>query len=113
MKIDELDPLPTNKLLFKLSSYRSVPQESGCYVLTTFDGEVLYIGLTDNLYRRFHEHLDNPEKTSPTSAGKAIWFYFTCYDNANLQKLERTWLNQCSALYSNLPILNKVNSPIS
>ncbi|SJZ32084.1 GIY-YIG nuclease family protein [Sediminibacterium ginsengisoli] len=112
MTINELTPKPTVKLQFKLVSFKTVPQENGCYILTTFDNTILYIGLATNLNKRFKQHLDNPEKTNPTSEGKAIWFYFTTFDPRNLQKLERTWLNQFSDKHGRLPILNKVNSPI-
>jgi excinuclease UvrABC nuclease subunit len=113
MKIEQLIPQPKDKVYFKLSAFKSVPKQSGCYVLTTFDNDILYIGLSDNLFDRFQQHLDNPEKTNPTKKGKAIWFYFTIYDPENLPKLERTWINQFVAIHGRLPILNKVNSPIS
>jgi excinuclease UvrABC nuclease subunit len=113
MKLDNLIPLPIDKVHFKLASFKSVPKQTGCYVLTTFDNHILYIGLSDNLYDRFQQHLDNPEKTNPTEEGKAIWFYFTIYDATNLPRLERTWINQFVAVHGRLPILNKVNSPIS
>jgi predicted GIY-YIG superfamily endonuclease len=113
MKIDELTPKPTNKVQFKLTSFKNVPQENGCYVLTTFEDDILYIGLATNLYNRFQQHLDNPEKTNPTSEGKAIWFYFSTFDPKNLPKLERTWLNQFLNKHGRLPTLNKINSPVS
>lgn len=113
MKICELTPKPLNKVQFKLYSFKSVPLENGCYVLATFDDDILYIGLASNLNNRFKQHIDNPEKTNPTSEGKAIWFYFTTFDPKNLPKLERTWLNQFSNNHGRLPILNKLNSPLS
>lgn len=113
MKIEELIPLPKGKVHFKLTSFKFVPKEAGCYVLTTFDNHILYIGLSDNLFERFQQHLGNAEKTNPTKEGKAIWFYFTTFDSKNLPKLERTWINQILAIHGQLPILNKVSSPIS
>ncbi|TXJ24908.1 MAG: GIY-YIG nuclease family protein [Chitinophagaceae bacterium] len=113
MKIDDLSPKPDKKAHFKLASFKSVPKEKGCYVITTYDDNILYIGLSENLNGRFQQHLDNPEKTNPTTEGKAIWFYFTTYDPRNLPKLERTWLNQFLSNHGRLPILNKVSSPIS
>jgi predicted GIY-YIG superfamily endonuclease len=112
MKIEELTPLPKEKVQFKLSFLKFVSHESGCYVLSTFDKEVLYIGLTSNLNSRLKQHLNNPEKTEPTEEGKAIWFYYLPYDSINLSKLERTWLKQFSDKHGRLPILNKVNSPL-
>ena len=113
MKIDELIPKPSAKVQFKLASFKSVPRENGCYALTTFDNQILYIGLAIDLNNRFKQHLDNPEKTKPTAEGKAVWFYFTAFDPKNLPKLERTWMNQFTNKNGRLPILNKINSPVS
>jgi len=113
MKLEELSPLPKSKVHFKYAPFYLVPKEAGGYVLTTFDNDILYIGLSENLFDRFQQHLDNPEKTNPTKEGKAIWFYFTTYDQKNLPKLERTWINQFAAIHGRFPILNRVNSPVS
>jgi len=113
MNIQELSPFPMNKVRFNLGSFKIVPRQSGCYALTTFDDNILYIGLAVNLNSRFIQHLDNPEKTKPTIEGKAIWFYYLEYTETNLPKLERSWLNQFSAKHGTRPILNKVDSPIN
>jgi len=112
MKVEELVPLPKERVTFKFASFKSVPKVSGCYVITSFDSGILYIGLSENLYERFQQHLNNPDKTKPTKDGKAIWFYFLSYDTKSLYQLERTWINQYVALHGQLPILNKVNSPL-
>ncbi len=113
MKVEELSPLPKDKVHFRHASFKFVPKEAGCYVLTTFDNDILYIGYSVNLNDRIKQHLDNPEKTNPTKEGKAIWFYFTTYDPQNLPKLERTWINHFVAMHGRFPIMNKVNSPVS
>jgi len=113
MKVDELEPLPSTKFLFRQSAYKSIPKISGCYVLATFTGDILYIGLADNLYNRFQQHLNSHDKIGITDDGKATWFYFLEYDADNLPKLERTWLNRFEALHGNKPVLNKNNSPVS
>lgn len=113
MKIEELNPPPKDKVYFKLESFKSVPKKAGCYVISTFDNDILYIGLSDNLFNRFQQHLDNPDKTNPTKEGKAIWFHFSIYDPNNLPKLERTWLNQFAYTHGRRPILNMVDSPIN
>lgn len=113
MKVEQLIPEPKDKVQFKFASFKSIPKVAGCYVLATFDNDILYLGLSNNLFDRFQQHLENPEKTNPTEDGKAVWFYFTTYDKNNLPKLERTWLNHFRATHGRLPILNKVNSPIA
>jgi len=113
MKVGELIPQPKERVTFKFSSFKLVPPKTGCYVITNFDNDILYIGLSDNLFNRFQQHLGNPEKTNPTRYGKTIWFYFLVYSPINLPKLERTWLNQFESIHGELPVLNKFNSPIS
>ncbi|MDP3882544.1 MAG: GIY-YIG nuclease family protein [Candidatus Staskawiczbacteria bacterium] len=112
MKIGELTPPPSDKCSFRLFSFKSVPKEAGCYILATFNNDILYIGLSKNLFDRFQQHLRDSKKINLTNDGKAIWFYFMLYDASNLPKLERTWLNQFSAHHGRHPILNKVDSPI-
>lgn len=113
MKVKELIPLPQGKVHFKLAHFKFVPKEAGCYILANFDNDVLYIGLSENLFDRFQEHLDNPEKTNPTENGKAYWFYYLRYDSKNLERLERSWMNQYENIHGERPILNKISSPIS
>ena len=111
MTIDKLVPVPTNRENFKYSSVRFVSEAGGCYVLTTFETVVLYIGQTVNIRRRMRDHLDDPRKTSLTPQGRAFFFYWLEY--ADIGKLERTWLNIHGEHEPRYPILNSVNSPVS
>jgi len=113
MTVKELIPTPKDKVHFQLASYKFIPKKSGCYILTTFDNDILYIGLSTNLYDRFQQHLCDSEKTKHTKDGKAFWFYYMEYDLKKLQQLERTWINHFKAMHGRFPILNKVNSPLS
>jgi len=113
MRIESLIPVPKARVHFSLAFYKSVPKESGCYVLTNLDGDILYIGLSVNLFTRFQQHLDNQEKTGPTLGGKSFWFYFMHFDKTNLEKLERTWMKQFTGEHGRRPMLNKVDSPIT
>jgi len=111
MKIHELTPCPTQCESYKRNRERFIPETSGCYVLTTFDKVILYIGLTKNLRRRINEHLDNSEKTKTTLHGRAVLFYW--FESNELNKIERTWLNTHIQHEGIFPILNKVYSPIT
>ena len=113
MIIEQLNPKPIEKIRFHLSAFKLVPQTSGCYVLTSPENNILYIGLAKNLYNRFRNHLNDTEKTKPTVDGKAHWFYYMDFDCKNLEMLERTWIHQFEGIHSRKPILNKVSSPIS
>lgn len=112
MKVTELVPQPTEKMEFHLRTKKHVPATTGCYVLTSFDGFVLYVGLATSLSSRFVQHCETREKCSPTADGKAFWFYFLDVESKELNRVERTWLNQFSAVHGRRPILNKVDSPM-
>ena len=109
MKITDLIPGPVQYETFRRSRERFVPEKSGCYVLTTFSRDVLYIGLTNNLRRRMNEHLDNPDKTGETTLGRAVLFYW--FESDELNKIERTWLNIHIQHEGAIPVLNKIYSP--
>ena len=111
MKLEKLIPPVAGSEAFRKSRERFIPDEAGCYVLTTFDGEVLYIGLARNLRRRVAQHLDNPAKTAPTPKGRAVIVHWRFADN--LEQLERTWFAIHEQYEAKLPILNKVHSPVS
>lgn len=109
MKIDQLVPLPDQVESFRWNRVRYVPENGGCYALTTFEKDVLYLGLATDLQRRMKQHLDSPEKVALTEHGRAIWFYWLeCED---LNKVERTWMNIYTLHHGVLPILNKAYSP--
>jgi hypothetical protein len=109
MNISELVPQPTHCESFKRNRERFVPEESGCYVLTTFSRIVLYVGLADNLRRRMNDHLDDPVKTDETRLGRAVLFHWIVSPDTN--KIERTWMNTHAVHEGAYPILNKVYSP--
>ena len=112
MKVDKLHPRPQEKVPFQLSAYLQVPEDSGCYVLTSFKERILYIGQSKNLRRRFEEHLDNLAKTQATSQGRAVWFHWLLHKELHLNALERGWLNAYVAIEGNLPVLNAVSPPV-
>lgn len=111
MTIGELVPQPVRCESFLRSRCRFVPDASGCYVLTTFLKEVLYLGLAANLRKRMIDHLDSPEKTSPTEKGRAVLFHWL--ETNDINTVERTWMNIHIQHEGTLPPLNKVYSPVS
>jgi len=112
MNVDELLPTISNRIQFSLRYRKFAPNTPGCYVLTTFDGNVLYVGLTNNLYRRFSQHRDVKEKCDATTQGIAFWFYYLPAAEKEIHRIERGWLNQYQAVHGEFPILNKVSSPV-
>jgi excinuclease UvrABC nuclease subunit len=110
MNVDFLVPKPTKFEPFRRSQEKFVPDSSGCYALTTFKREILYIGLSNNIRRRMDQHLDNADKTRLTENGRAVFFYWIESDETN--KIERTWMNIHLQHEGIIPILNKIYSPI-
>ena len=111
MKLSLLVPRPTGLEPFRRSRERFVPSVAGCYALTTFQEEVLYLGLSVDIRRRFNEHLDTPQKTELTAHGRAVLFHWLPTTETN--KVERTWLNIHLLNEGVLPILNSLYSPTS
>jgi predicted GIY-YIG superfamily endonuclease len=111
MKVGELVPEPHHREPFRRNRERFIPTESGCYVLTTFELEVLYVGLTNSLRRRMKEHLDNEDKRAITEKGRAIFFYW--FEGEDIARIERTWMAAHLNREGTLPVLNKVFSPVS
>ena len=112
MNVSQLTPSPVKRIKFTLESVKQLPAVAGCYALTNFQGEILYVGLTVNLFQRFKQHRDTPEKCLPTALGRAHWFYFVTADANEINAIERGWQNQYSAVHGTLPVLNKIDSPV-
>jgi hypothetical protein len=111
MTVTELFPQPVKCESFLRSRCAFVPETSGCYVLTTFLKEVLYVGLATNLRRRMNDHLDSPEKTNTTQKGRSVLFHWLETNDINV--VERTWMNIHIQHEGTLPLLNRVYSPVS
>ena len=112
MNVAKLHTPPLEKVLFQLSVYLQVPEDSGCYVLTSFEGRILYIGQSKNLQRRFEQHLDDPAKTQLTPQGRAVWFHWLLHKELHLNALERGWGHEHRAVEGDLPILNAASPPV-
>ena len=111
MNVDVLTPHPAKSEPFRRSRERFLPQSAGCYVLSTFDGRVLYVGLADNIRRRVNQHLDSSAKTDATAEGRAVIIHWL--ETSQTYKVERTWMNIHITNEGRLPILNSVYSPTS
>lgn len=112
MNLRELIPKPVASESFHRSRNKFVPATSGCYALTTFEGVVLYVGLATNLRSRMEQHLDDPEKTSPTEHGRAVLLHWIELPALELEKVERTWMNTHELREGVKPILNSICSPL-
>lgn len=111
MKVNDLTPTPSCSAEFEWNMVRYVPEGSGCYVLATFMGVVLYLGRTTSLRERMRRHLDDPTKTSPTRLGRAVRFVW--FESEDIERVERTWANLHIQQEGRLPVLNVVYPAVS
>lgn len=113
MKVERLSPPPTQQIKFAWSHHKTAPPQAGCYVLATYDNEVLYVGLaTKSIRSRMGSHLDTPSKRIGDSLGVPFWFYYIERPAAEVGPIERGWMNQSILDDGKMPPLNKVYSPI-
>lgn len=112
MKVEQLVPAVQHKVEFSLKARKFVPAAVGCYVLSTFQNDILYVGLTDDLNRRFSQHRETPEKSEPTPFGRAFWFHYLLCEEREINRIERTWMNEHLEIHGVWPVLNKANSPL-
>lgn len=112
MFVSSLTPEIGDKAEFSYSALRDIPEESGCYVLTTYDGTILYIGQSINVCRRIEQHLDKDDKRKKTPWGVAFWAYYALCPAIELDALEGGWVYQYRMREKgNLPFFNKVMPP--
>ena len=107
MKVTELDSGLKRVARFDHRGTVEVPTHPGCYVLANVVDDVLYIGLTNNLCRRFMQHLSDPRMTGLTSLGLAHWFYFMDVPRDQLEWAEGSLLSRYKFQEVKLPILNR------
>lgn len=113
MKVDCLVPCPDHQTKFAWSHHVTVPDEPGCYVITTYHGDVLYVGLaTASIRSRMGSHLDSPAKRVGGPMGEPFWFYYLVRGADEVGSIERGWMNQAILEDGEMPPLNRVYSPL-
>ena len=109
MNISDLFPAVSLRQEFTLRDHRFVPARPGCYALSNYQGDILYIGKSKNLSRRMGQHLNNKTKTRPLP----FWFHFLPCEVAELDKIETGWINGFKIRErGNMPYFNKIAPPI-
>ncbi|HET6324023.1 MAG TPA: hypothetical protein VFG04_04940 [Planctomycetaceae bacterium] len=113
MNVDRLRPAPGERTEFAWSRHAAVPDQSGCYALVTYGGNVLYLGLaTKSIRDRMGVHLDTPAKRKGCDLGAPFWFYYVVRPANEVARIERGWMNQAILEDGAMPPLNQVYSPI-
>lgn len=111
--VTELRPQPSLRVKFAWTHFNQVPAESGCYVLTNFSGNVLYVGqATSSIRDRFCAHLESSEKRTQGPLGVPFWCYFLPWDGKKVSVVEQGWINQSILGTGKRPPLNKIDAPL-
>lgn len=111
--IDRLIPLPEKREVFAWSHHARVPAQPGCYAITNFSGDVLYVGQAKVSIRdRMGAHLDDDTKRACGPAGAAYWFYYCLCEPREVGHIESGWINQAILETGGRPPLNKIDSPL-
>lgn len=114
MKPSELVPMPVCKAKFDYSAINIIPKKMGCYALCSFNNDILYVGLANNLSKRIGQHLNDIKKLSLTKYGKSFWFYYLeLKSEKDILRTERGWINQYLLKHGEFPPMNKIHSPVS
>ncbi len=112
ISVGALRPQPIKRVPFAWTHFRQVPEESGCYVLTNFVGQVLYVGqATSSIRDRFCVHLETREKRVAGALGVPYWCYFLLHNKEKLSLVEQGWINQSILSTGARPPLNKIDAP--
>lgn len=118
MKISALIPKCGGKVEFSRRELPRVPESPGCYALSNYRGDILYVGQTGQtesaartLRVRMGEHLDAPDKTAATTWGAAFWFHYLVAARPELNRIETGWVRQHEGVEGRMPPLNKRSPP--
>ena len=107
MRVQLLDSRFASRSRFARWSEFDVVESSGCYALANVNDEVLYVGQSANLRRRFIQHLDDRGKTGSTAKGLAHWFYYFEVRASELTRTEDALLSRYKFHTTQLPPLNR------
>ena len=107
MRVQTLDSRFTSRARFARWAELDVVGAAGCYALANVSDEVLYIGQSANLRRRFIQHLDDRGKTGSTAKGPAHWFYYFKVPASGLKRTEDALLARYKFHTTQLPPLNR------
>ena len=93
---------------FQLKDAYRVPQSAGCYLITNAYHQILYIGQTEDLRRRMTEHLSDIRMTTPTTIGRATWYYYQKITDSRLKDAEDRLLMTYKINVGRRPPLNRI-----
>ena len=104
MNVKELIPSVTHVARLGLSEANFAPDGSGCFVVTTFSGDILSIGSSPNIRNCFRTTGPRLKDTGLVGYRQPVFFHWRLATNP--ADLERAWLKRHKLAEDALPPLN-------
>ena len=111
MKASALIPKCGKPVEFSRRELARVPESPGCYALSNYHGDILYVGKATSLRDRMGEHLDSPDKIAVTKLGAAFWFHYHVAEESRHKGIESGWYRLHEDAEGLPPPLNKQRPP--
>lgn len=112
MLVSALNPACEGRVQFSRSALSSLPESAGCYAISAYGQEILYLGQSKNVHDRVRQHLDSGEKSGQTPWGLAFWLDYILCERQDLDNVERGWVMQYRLSNDGeFPYFNKVSPP--
>lgn len=106
MQVGHLQIALSGRTYFQPESLHLVPNHPGCYVLSDWNDEILYIGKTNSLHRRMGEHLNNAQQGGFTYWNNVVWFDYVLLYFHQIDQTEQALLTQHQQQTGTYPVLN-------
>ena len=104
MNVKELIPSVTHVGRLRPSEANFAPDGPGCFVVTTFSGDVLLIGKGPNIRECFRTTVSRSEDTELVGYRQPVFFHWRLAPNP--VAVERAWLKRHRLAEDSLPPLN-------
>jgi hypothetical protein len=112
VNIADLVPPAEQRVDFDLYFLNRIVDCTACYCLTNAAGDIIYVGQARSVMRRLCQHFDSEKRSALTGYGRVSRVWWRPVPLANLNALERGWLEAIRLRDGCLPPLNRTGAPI-
>jgi hypothetical protein len=112
VNVNDLVPCIEQTVAFDLYVLSRSADCTGCYCLTNAAREVLYIGQARVVQRRLIQHFDSAKRSALTVHGRISLASWRVAHIAELDRLERGWLETACLRDGQLPLMNRIAAPV-
>jgi hypothetical protein len=110
MNVASIPNKDLHRVQYSFARIRHLSQDCAVYLLTYYNGTILYIGSSKNLKRRVHQHLMSYKFSQTPRDSVIYWVYFIKVDSC-LFAQERGLMNYYILQDGCLPYYNKIYPP--